>query len=65
MDALLFDQLPDSARRAIAPEFSDDARTLVVFDASRTLAKRLMRAGAYQRDGILVLPRIPNARSPR
>lgn len=65
MDALLFDQLPDSARRAIAPELSHDVRTLVVFDASPMLAKRLMRAGAFQRDGILVLPRAHTTRRPR
>lgn len=65
MQALLFAQLPDSARRSIAPLLSDDVRALVVFDASRVLAERLTRAGAIHRDGIFVLPRALNARSPR
>jgi hypothetical protein len=62
MRAVLFAQLPDSARRAIAPALPDDVRALVVFDASRLLAERLTRAGAFQRDGILVLPRSLNDR---
>lgn len=65
MRAVLFTQLPDSARHAIAPLLPDDIRALVVFDASRILAERLTRAGAIHRDGIFVLPRALNARSPR
>lgn len=47
-------QLPASARRSLELR----TRELVLFDVPRAIASRLARAGAIQRDGILVLPRI-------